>query len=314
MLYEEIKDDAKLVLGDCDGPTVKRRVTEAIEILANMGDGTWDGMIGEMTVCVDNHCGEVTLPRDVLKVLSLNVDGCPTFPRDKWFQYHLNGPGTNFRDVSSAWDEGMETSVIREPWQGPTIIAIESESAEDDDKEFTVFYDDEDDRRQSATFQLNSATTPTSDFKVKRIHSVHKDETQGHVKLFYNEPEPTLAGWYYPDERSPIYRRVRVRASNSIQIIYRRRSMAITNDKDYIPLRSKVAIMQALWSIKYRYQGELQKAVQSQQDAYQLLEQDQYARQVTNSPVGPQVLDYSEWNNERLKGGAYIGFRGGTVG
>ena len=308
MLYEEIKDDAKLVLGDCDGATVKRRVTEAIEILANMGDGTWDGMIGEMTVCVDNHKGEVTLPRDVLKVLSINVDGCPTFPRDKWFQYHLNGPGTKWRDVSSAWDEGMETSVIREPEEA-TTISVETEVAADDGKEFTIFYDDEDDRRQSATFSMNFAITPVSDFKVKRINSVHKDETQGYVKLFYTEPEPTLAGWYYPDERSPRYRRVRVQASKSIQMIYRRRSLAILNDKDYIPLRSKVAIMQALWSIKYRYQGELQKAVQSQQDAYHLLEQDQYARQVTNSPVGPQVLDYSEWNNERLKGGYPIGFR-----
>lgn len=313
MLFKDIKDDAKLVLGDCDGPTLKRRVTEAIDILANMGDATWDGMIGEITIAVDNFCGTVTLPREVLKPLSINIDGCPTFPRDKWFEYHLNGPGTKFRDIEAAWDEGMEVSVIREP-EEMTELSFESQTVNDDGKTITIFYDDEDDRRQRETITLDFASPPETSFKIKRIHEVVKDETEGWVKMFYILPSPTLAGWYFPDERAPLYRRVRVRASNSIQMIYRRRSKEIIDDESYIPLRSKTAIMQSLWAIKYRYQGELQKAVASQQDGYQLLEQDQYARQVTNSVIGPQVLDYSTWNNERLKYDQPIGFRGGNLG
>lgn len=309
MLYEDIKDDAKLVFGDCDGPLLRRRVKEAIDVLANSGDGTWDGLIGEMTICSDSICGTVTLPRDVLKPLSINIDGCPTIPRDKWFEYHLNGTGSNFSSWRGAWDDRGTFPVCREPAQ-PTTLKLSITAPQDTNKEITIRYLDTDDRERVHTFIADILNPPVTSFQVKRITAVSKPLTVGDVRLFYMEPIETLAGWYYPDETAPEYRRIRINASNSVQIIYRRRTIDITSDKSYIPLRSKMALMQALWSIKKRYQGDIQAAQAAQADAIMLLEQDQYVRAITNSPIGPQVLDYSSDVNERLQYGRLGGISG----
>ena len=299
MLYRDIKEDAKIVFGDCDGPLLRRRVKEAIDILANTGDSTWDGLVGEMTICVDPVCGQVTLPRDVLKPLSITVDGCPTFPRDRWFGYHLNGPGQTWGAFRGAWDDKGFYAVCREP-EVPTRLRVSAESPEDVGKNVTIDVLDEDDIEERLEIVLAGAGDVDTTTKVKQVLRVNKGVTTGIVNLFYLDPELTLAGLYYPDEKNPQWRRIRVRAQSTIGIIYRRQTREILSEEDYIPLNSKMAVMQALWSIKKRYQGDIAGAREAQMDAQLLLEEDQYARQVSNSPIGPQVLDYSFQNDERL--------------
>lgn len=310
MLYKDIKDDAKIVFGDCDGPLLRRRVKEALDVLANTGDSTWDGLLGEMTICVDPVCGQVTLPRDVLKPLSITIDGCPTFPRDRWFQYHLNGPGQRWGAFSGAWDDKGFFAVCREPSEA-TRLRISAEAEQDDGKTITLDVINEDGIEERLEIVLDGAGDVDTTVLVKQVLRVNKGVTTGIVNLFYLDPVLTLAGLYYPDEKNPQWRRIRVRAQSTIGILYRRQTREILSDEDYIPLNSKMAVMQALWSIKKRYQGDIPGAQAAQQDAQLLLEQDQYARQVTGTPVGPQVLDYSYQNNERLhdfRGGYHRGY------
>lgn len=300
MFYRDIKDDAITVFGACDGPELRKRVTQAINVLANTGDGNWDGMVGEMTLCVDNVSGTITLPRDVLKPLQINTDGLPTFPRDRWFLYHLNGPGSRYQDFRGAWDDRGTYPTFREPKEA-TRLKFAISDPEDEGKEIRVDGVNEDGVEIQVKVTLSSTVDPETTETFKRILRVNKDLTVGQVTMSYMDPEEVVAGVYEGDEKNPAYRRIRVSASDSVQLIYRRQTREILNDDSYIPLGSEMAIMQALWSIKKRFEGNVMEAQQYQQDAQLLLEQDQYARMVSNSPVGPQVLDYSTWNNERLR-------------
>lgn len=309
MLYRDIKDDAKIVFGNCDGPELRRRVTEAVNILANSADGNWDGMIGEMTICVDQVSGTVTLPRDVLKPISINVDGCPTFPRDRWFLYHLNGPGGRGNDIKAAWDDRGSFPVFREPSE-PTKLSFAISDGADNGKSVRVRALNEDDVEITIEVVLSDSAPQESTETIKRVLGVNKDAMEGLLTMSYVDPTAVVAGIYQGDEINPSYRRIRVRAANNIQMIYRRTTRAIVNDDSYIPLDSQMAVLQALWSIKHRFNGNIAEAQAHQMDAIQLLQSDQYARMVSNAPAGPQVLDYSTNNSERLRwdGADYRGF------
>ena len=113
----------------------------------------------------------------------------------------------------------------------------------------------------------------------------------------------TLIGWYYPDETEPQYRRIRVSASRSVTMRYRRKNLDLTSENDYIPLENPLAVIQAARSVAYRYRGMIAEAQAAQMDAVNLLEEEQDARNINNSPVAPQVLNYSSYNDERLHSG-----------
>jgi len=305
MIAKDLSDDLKVVLSNCSESLIFRRLTDAITMLANNGDGNWDGLVGQMTIAVDGFSGHVTFPRDVLTPLQFNLDGCPTFPRDKYFKYHTNGPGSRWLDASSvAWDDVGQFPVFREASEDTAII-VESLNAADDGKEMTVWYFDSEDRESSQTFTLSSSAAQTSSFTLKRISRVAKDNTVGDVKISYVLPEVTLAGQYAGDETDPQYRRVRLRATNSIELIYRRRTRDITSWESYIPLENRLAVIQAVRSVYYRYNMDIERALQYEADAVRLLQQEQYVRNINNSPIGPQVLDYSSESNDRLFHGGY---------
>jgi len=300
MIVRDLQEDAKQVLGSCSTEMLLRRLSDAVELLANSGDGNWDGMIGELTVAVDSGTSTITLPRDVLTPLQINVDDTPTFPRTRWFEYHINGTGGKWIDYNRAWDDKGTYPIIR-TIPSPSPLRVESETAADDGKSIRLGIVDDEGREQTITVTLNFAQSPTVAINVDDILWVSKDETVGWVKVFYTSPEDTLLGWYYPDEKTPQYRRIRVTADSSVKLIYRRRNRRITSLDDNIPLNNRLAVIQALRAVNARFMNRLAEAMEYELDAWKLLNNEQNVRNINNSPIGPQVLDVSSWNNERLR-------------
>lgn len=302
MIAQDLQADLRAVLGSCKDDLTFRRLTDGITLLANAGEGMWDGLVGQMTISVDETTRGVTFPRDVLTPLQVNLDGQTTFPRDKYFRYHVNGPGSQYLDWSNImWDDMGEHPVYREPSE-LTTVRVESDNALDDGKELTISYTTTDDREYTHTFTLDNAVAPVSSFSLLKINRVAKDVTVGEVKIYYVDPVDTLAGWYASDETDPMYRRVRLNAESSIELIYRRRTREITSWQSYIPIENKLAVIQAVRSVHYRYQMDLAKAMDFEMDAVRLLQQEQNVRNINNAIGGPQVLNYSSNNNERLFG------------
>ena len=80
------------VLGIADRDKIVTYIKRALDLGAF--ESNYDPWVGMIDLCAD-RCGWVTLPSFVGTVLMTNVNGVPSYPRDKWFQFALNGPGSN---------------------------------------------------------------------------------------------------------------------------------------------------------------------------------------------------------------------------
>ena len=303
MLVSEVIDDIKDTFGMCANEALYRRLTDAVRMLSNKGGKYWDGLLGYMTVSVDSDTNTITLPRDVLTPLEVNFDDYPTFGRDRWFEFHLNGPGGGAAlKYDKAWDDKGFYPTFRTFTTPSQITAIPDGT--ETGKTITIIGYDTDDREVSETIDINFATPAVTTQVFASVTRVLKDSTDNPVKLYtyVGGSVNTLIGWYYPDEKEPQYRRIRVSARENVTMLYRRKTLDLTNENDYIPLQNRLAVVQACRAVKYRYENMLQEALIAEQDALNLLEEEQGARNI-ETPVGPQILNLSSYNEERLHEG-----------
>jgi hypothetical protein len=292
MLVREIIGDVREVVGQCDQEKLFDRLSDAIIMLAESGDGLWDGLVAEMTLSVDK--GIATLPPDVLKPIQINFEEDPTFPKNRWFQYHINGPGSN-KVSHTSWQDAGTAPTIRDP-QGATQLRL---SVENPDVGVIVILDVTDQDANRQTISVTTAGLLTNlPFPVLQVHAVSKPATQGRV--FLEGTDATLYGDYGPKETNPRYRRIRVPEVNNLRMIYRRVTNRVSSLDDFIPLQNRLAIVQAVRAVHFRYQNNLPEAVNAQADAIQLLVKAQESYDIQNSPVGPQVLDFSFRTNESI--------------
>lgn len=225
IVVSEILDEIKKVLGTCDNTETFSKLNEAIEELANTG--LWNPLVGFMDICTDG-C-EITLPDDVEAPLAINVGGIPADFRNKWFEFHLNGPGSECCDETASFtfsDKG-EFPTFRDPIDPSTISAF-PEQSEALGATLRVFGYDKDNKwimspdvngvlqdgfDVSIVFGLG-AGAPSSQ-KIKRITRVSKPVTNGFVKLVANDTGETtsgqtLLGLFRPSDTEPMFRRITV--------------------------------------------------------------------------------------------------------
>ena len=127
MFVSQIIDEAMEVLGTTDKTKVYRKLTQAVKTL--MQSGHYFHTIAEVDVCAGWDGQTITLPRGIEVPLAVNVDGSPTYFRDRLFQYHVNKGGM-YNPVSWAWDDrGMVATQmdIRQPSQ---LVAIAEHEAD----------------------------------------------------------------------------------------------------------------------------------------------------------------------------------------
>lgn len=95
-----------------------KKITQGAQVLCNKAH--WDGMLGMVDIYppdnsqVINKFGKAgeayyVLPRFVGRVLKLNKNSSPMIPRNRWFDFHLNGTGERVRSSPGHWDECGDT-------------------------------------------------------------------------------------------------------------------------------------------------------------------------------------------------------------
>lgn len=117
----EIVDEAIEIVGNCNRAKLYKKMTRAIEILANKGE--WDILTKQVDICSLSDGCTVTLPREVRVPLAVNHEGRPMFMRNKWHEFHYNGSGSN-RQVGWAWDVSEQTVTFMDIIQPSPLIAI----------------------------------------------------------------------------------------------------------------------------------------------------------------------------------------------
>lgn len=271
----EIEEEVKAVLGTCQDSIFYSKLNEAIEALANLGN--WDPMVMFMDICTQG-C-EITLPDDVEVPLAVNVGGHPADFRNKWFEFHLNGPGSEGCGCSCSfsWNDKGEFPTFRDPVQASTISAY-PQGTEIGDKSLRVYgFDDcnkwimspDCDGVLKDGFDVpiisGFGAGIIAPYKVKRITRVSKPITDSYITLVANDPgssRGTLLGVIRPNIKEPAYRRITISGTscppnfNWVRMRYRRKTFKVDSLTDAIPLHSVSAIKMMCMAIR-KYENDL---------------------------------------------------------
>lgn len=121
MLVRDIIRDVKDLLGKCDDERVFSRISESVVQLSNIGN--FDLLTGYVDICACSDGCTITLPRQIETPLAVNIDGRPAFFRSKWFEFHLNGPGSMPR-CDWTWDDRGFVPVVMDIIQPSYLLAI----------------------------------------------------------------------------------------------------------------------------------------------------------------------------------------------
>ena len=126
----DIWTEAREILGTCAENVLLRKISIAVEVLANSGD--FDPLIGYLDICVQG--GIVTLPREVETLLKVNIGGKPTLARDQLYNFHLNGPGDCLCQCDYSWQDLGQVPCYRELVQPSKLVAF-VQNQEDEGKD-----------------------------------------------------------------------------------------------------------------------------------------------------------------------------------
>lgn len=214
------------VLGTCDEETFYAKINELVSELKNTG--LWDPLIGKMDICTDRDV--ITLPDDVEAPLAINVGGAPANFKNKWFEYHLNGPGSDCcaSCCDSSWVDEGTFPTFRSIIQPATLQAFadQSESAgavitvygykkDSNGQDQWVMTPDVDGNLQDGEeIAIDYPSGAAGTVLFSRITRVRKPVTNGFIRLVANDPGSsdgtTLLGYYRPYITEPTFRRVKI--------------------------------------------------------------------------------------------------------
>lgn len=280
----DVIEPVRAVLGTCSSEEFYSKINEAIEELANLGN--WDPMVMSMDICTDS-C-EITLPDDVEIPLAINVGGHPADFRNKWFEFHLNGPGTECCDQACNfnWTDKGDFPTFRN-LRCPSQLVVCAEGAENigasvriygfDGNEQWIMTPDANGVLQDGfeipiIYGLNPGTNTTL---VKRITRVSKPLTNNFIRLIALDTGSTscgtLLGRYRPTDTEPSFRRITVSGGGCscltgctgeavnrtwVRMRFRRKVFKVSQLSDPIPLHSVTAIKMMAQAIK-KYEADL---------------------------------------------------------
>lgn len=295
LLVSDVYAEVQRVMGQCDDASTYNRISDATEVLCNKT--SIDPLIGWVDI---NTAGgrAITLPREVDTVMALNISGKPSFPRDRWAEFHLNGKGTDCGpECTKYWDDKGDHPVFVDPAEPVQLTGLALSA--DLSAELWVYGYDANDQRIFSTVGGNTVdgykvvltTSPTApDPSVpffKRITEVRKTETKGFVSLYgvTEDSVSGLLGQYEPFETLPKYRRLLISTDACwVRIQFRRKVFRVTTQTDRIPLHSRYALMLMCKALQKYDDDKIEEAQIYEEKAVALLLEKQMA---SNPPTSP---------------------------
>lgn len=288
-------------VGNCDADVILDRISRAVEILCTESD--WDPTLGFVDICVGcDNC--VTLPDEVEAILAVNIGGSPAQGHDKWFQFHLNGPGIGCGETCNFdWIDRGQFPTITDPTEPFRVIAF-LETALDNNIKVRVYGYDTDNKWITTIEDGESVDgflvptvfgveVPNPDAPlVSRITRVSKDLSKGYVRLSTLDNDSAensglLLGYYRPYETEPLYRRVRLSKSCTwARFAYKRKFFQLVRRSDLIPLHSSQAVVMMVQALAKFDNDRLEDGQNYWKTAVALLIKKQ---QSISPPTGPSI-------------------------
>jgi len=154
LIVADIYDRASDILGGIGRAKVFDRITDAIEVLQNKTQ--WDSVLGNADICRAANMqsyeergkrsayGYFVMPRYVDTVLAVNLHNQPVVPRNQWFEFHLNGPGSGGWLGCGNWQDAGKVCIVNGlPRNGrkvtPVNVVAIPDNSLDDGKSVKVY-------------------------------------------------------------------------------------------------------------------------------------------------------------------------------
>jgi hypothetical protein len=269
IIVADIYDFACDVFGPIGQQKVFDRITEAIELLSNLGPA-WDPLIGYVDIQTFDSF-YVTLPYYVDQVLAINVNKSTGTFRNQWFEFHMNGLGqdNDYADQVGSnrpcggWEEVGEFPCAF-PLFSPGYLVAQPVSAGDNSTAIRIFGIDQNDLpimsagdgRPGARISCEQAGYDISDqtYPYKRIDRVViEGSAQSFIMLYATDGTQLLQnlGTFWPGVCEPRFRVIRIgQKAVTIRLRYKKRWLKISSLTDPIHMRSRSAMFNALRSIQ----------------------------------------------------------------
>jgi hypothetical protein len=216
----------------------------------------------------------------------VNIGRGPSRMRNKWFEFHLNGPGST--NNVTGWENHGDVATINDLTEAQGLV-YKPDSSGDNGKTITVYGYDDNDKEIIGGITLTGNSTYAfaniSAQKIKRISRIVRDSTTGYAQLLAYNSDGTIVtqlGYYYPDETEPNYSRIKIPSQTCwIRMRYRKRALKVSSLTDPIHLRSRRAVLAMMGAIKAMGSGkveDLQLADALEKKALQWLGEERIAR------------------------------------
>ena len=121
MFVSQIFEECAEILGTTDESKIFRKIQQAVATL--MESGHWTHSVADVDVCTGWDRCSITLPRNIDVPLAVNIDGSPTYFRNRLFQYHVNKGGM-FNSVEWAWDDRGYVATLMDIIQPSQLVAV----------------------------------------------------------------------------------------------------------------------------------------------------------------------------------------------
>lgn len=203
-----------------DNPTVADDINMAIEVLMNKPK-LWSHTVQNLIFCAPN--GQLTLPREVLKIIKCRINGAFVDVQSPWYEYMSNGPGLKEYD-NSHWcsppaDRGFACTQYDIPPGQAMYLSVVSDRDEDEGAKI-LFRGHDETKREIRSGRMFGQYVPIQGGSAEKmwiseslfsdISSIEKPVTNGYVYISAMLPatgERYFLGSIHPDETKPSYRR-----------------------------------------------------------------------------------------------------------
>jgi hypothetical protein len=268
IIVADLYDFACDVFGPIGQQKIFDKMTEAIELLANLGP-MWDPLIGYVDIATFDSF-YVTLPQYVDQVLAINVNHSIGTFRNQWFEFHMNGLGQDNDQADSVgsnrpcggWEEVGEMPCAF-PLGAPSYLVAAPVAAVDNGCPIRVWGIDINDLPmygqdgnlgvpiacEQNSFDISSQALPFK--RIDRI--VIEGSPQSFIQLYATDGSQYLQnlGTFWPNVPEPRFRIIRIgQKAVTVRMRYKKRLLKVTSLTDPLHMRSRSAMMNALRSIE----------------------------------------------------------------
>lgn len=265
VIVADIYDQACDIFGPIGQQKVFDRITEAIELLANLSQ--WDPLIGYVDIQTFDSF-YVTLPQYVDQPLAINVNKTTGSFRNSWFEFHMNGLGQdndNADQVGSnrpcgGWEEVGEMCCAF-PLAAPSFLVAYPMSSADNGTPVRAYgidptdlpiYGPDGNLGAPITCEQGSYDISGQEQPFKRIDRIVIGSPQSFIQLYATDGTQYLQnlGTFWPNVPEPKFRVIRIgQQAVWVRMRYRKRWLKITSLTDLVHMRSRSAMFNAMRAV-----------------------------------------------------------------